>query len=81
MMYLTEPEVMRGYWTLALPIVGLMRRSKTITWVVSLIAKPWAMNMAYMMGEAETGSFVGKVIHTLGKPICRAFGKKAAVYG
>ena len=81
MMYLTEPEVMRGYWTLALPIVGLMRRSKAITWVVSLIAKPWAMNMAYMMGEAETGSFVGKVIHTLGKPICRAFGKKAVVYG
>jgi hypothetical protein len=81
MIYLVEPEVMHGYWKLALPVVGLMKKSKAFTWAVSLIAKPWARYMAYMMGASEKGSFFGMIIHTVGKPVCRAFGKKVIVYG
>jgi hypothetical protein len=79
--FMTEPEVMHGYWKLAIPVVGLMKKSKAFTWAVSLIAKPWARYMAYMMGASEKGSFFGMVIHTVGKPVCRAFGKKVIVYG
>jgi len=81
LMYLTDPQVMHGYWRLALPVVGLMKRSKAVTVVVSWIAKPWARHMAYLMGTSQRNSLIGQLIHTVGKPVCRVFGKGVVVYG
>lgn len=81
LMYLTDPQVMHGYWRVALPVVGLMKKSKAITVVVSWIAKPWARHMAYLMGTSQKNSLLGQLIHTVGKPVCRLLGKGVVVYG
>jgi hypothetical protein len=38
------------------------------------IATPWAEEMAYMMGEKETGSLAGKMLMVFGIPICKVVG-------
>lgn len=38
------------------------------------IATPWAEEMAYMMGEKETGSIAGKMLMVFGIPICKVVG-------
>jgi hypothetical protein len=43
------------------------------TWAYD-IATPWAEEMAYMMGEKETGSLTGKMIMGFGIPICKVVG-------
>jgi hypothetical protein len=43
------------------------------TWAYD-IATPWAEEMAYMMGEKETGSLAGKMIMVFGIPICKGIG-------
>jgi hypothetical protein len=43
------------------------------TWAYD-IATPWAEEMAYMMGEKETGSLTGKMIMAFGIPICKVIG-------
>jgi hypothetical protein len=43
------------------------------TWAYD-IATPWAEEMAYMMGEKETGSLTGKMIMVFGIPICKVIG-------
>lgn len=78
-MYLTEPQVMVGYWKLALPLVELMKKSKAVTVVVSFFAKPWAKHMAYMMGVSKKDSAFGAIIHALGKPLCRFVGERVKV--
>lgn len=77
----TYPQVMIGYWTLALPVVALMQKSKLFTYLVSLIAKPWAKHMAYLMGVREKDHFVGRLIMTVGKPLCVAASRGKKVYG
>ena len=81
MMFIQDPQVMVGYWNLAIPVVELMKKSKAVTFFVSLFAKPWARHMAYLMGQRKTNSYFGMLIHTIGKPVCRIFGKKVIVYG
>jgi hypothetical protein len=79
-MLVTCPEVMVGYWKFAAPIVALMQRSKIATWAVSLIAKPWAKQMAYEVGVAPKGNLFGKFIMSVGIPFCRMIGKRALKY-
>ena len=79
-MLITCPEVMIGYWKLAAPIVFLMKKSKTVTWAVSLIAKPWAKQMAYEVGVSAKGNLFGKFIMSVGIPFCRMIGKRALKY-
>ena len=43
------------------------------TWAYD-IATPWAEEMAYLMGEKETGSLTGKMIMGFGIPICKVVG-------
>lgn len=43
------------------------------TWAQD-IATPWAEEMAYMMGEKETGSLTGKMMFAFGIPICKVVG-------
>lgn len=77
---ITNPSIMIGYWKLAAPIVFLMKKSTTITWLVSLIAKPWAKQMAYEVGVSAKGNLFGKFIMSVGIPLCRMIGKRALKY-
>lgn len=61
-------EVVVGYQFWARPIVRAMRRSRIATEAVSLLAKPWAQQMAYEMGVAEHGSRLGKFLMVVGIP-------------
>ena len=45
----------------------------SITWAYD-IATPWAEEMAYLMGEKETGSLTGKMMFAFGTPICKVIG-------
>jgi hypothetical protein len=45
----------------------------SITWAHD-IATPWAEEMAYIMGEKETGSLTGKMMFAFGIPICKVIG-------
>ena len=45
----------------------------SITWAYD-IATPWAEEMAYMMGEKQTGSITGKLLFAFGAPICKVVG-------
>lgn len=45
----------------------------SITWAQD-IATPWAEEMAYLMGEKETGSLTGKMMFAFGTPICKVIG-------
>lgn len=79
-MLITNPEVMIGYWRFASPIVLLMQKSKVITYLVSLVAKPWAKQMAYEVGVAPKGNLLGKAVMTVGIRFCRMLGKRALKY-
>ena len=45
----------------------------SITWAHD-IATPWAEEMAFIMGEKETGSLTGKMMFAFGTPICKVIG-------
>ena len=64
-------EVITGYHVWAVPLVHWMQQSKTVTWLASLLAIPWAKEMAYRIGRRSKGSIVGKVVLFVGVPVCR----------
>jgi hypothetical protein len=50
------------------------RIKKTKQWALNWtlpIAIPWTTEMAYQMGYVDKGSYVGKLLMLIGKPICR----------
>lgn len=75
------PQVMIGYWTIAMPVVALMQKSKVFTHIVAFFAKPWAHHMAHLMGVKKTDNLFGKAIMSVGKPLCVFAGKGKKVYG
>ncbi|MBU2628536.1 MAG: hypothetical protein KKE61_07960, partial [Proteobacteria bacterium] len=70
-----NPNVMIGYHLLCRPIVQLMKKSKIITNIVNIFAKPWSYEMAFQMGVKKEGYIMGKVIMSVGIPICATVGK------
>ena len=71
-----DPAVLAGYLRLATPVVSLMQRSEVFSSVVSVLAKPWAVEMAHQMGRPK-GSLIGKLIMAVGYPLCRMAAKRA----
>lgn len=71
----TSPETMIGYHYWALPIVGLMQKSRLFSRIVWTVARPWAYQMAYEMGATERGSLVGKALMKVGVFASRTIGK------
>lgn len=60
------------------------RREITQSWSTSWaqeIATPWAEEMAYQMGQRETGNITGKAIMAIGTPICKIVGVWQRVIG
>lgn len=80
MMRQKEPELMVGYWMLAVPVVKLMHRSEFFTQLVWFVVRPWAQEMAFQMKVTKRGSFIGKCMMKIGFPICRALGKMRYKY-
>ena len=70
-----RPEVYVGYRLAATPIVKLMKKSKIFTKAVSMLAIPWAKNMA---GESN---LLGDLISNIGEPICGIIGKLSMKLG
>ena len=71
-----DAQVHAGYVILASPIVNLMRKSKSFTWLVSRLAMPWIEQMTHEIRPEEYRSnIIGKAIMKVGIPICRLGGK------
>ena len=66
----SDPAVYIGYRFLADPIVAVMKKSPSFTWVVSLIAVPWAKNMA------GNKNMFGSAVNAVGTALCRIVGKE-----
>lgn len=64
-----KPHIYRGYIKLATPVVKLMRKSNKFTKLVSIVALPWAENMAYNNNK------IGKIITVIGEFVCGVVGK------
>jgi len=73
-----HPDVLLGYHSWAKPLVSWMRKSRTVTAAVNLVATPWTYEMAYLMGAREKGSTAGKVLMFIGIPACRVLGRVVA---
>jgi len=70
-----NPDVMIGYWTLAMPIVKLMRKSHAVTKLVNLFAAPWAKEMAHRVNTELSGDRFGSVIMFFGVGLCGFLGR------
>jgi len=72
----TDPYVIAGYHFWAKPIVRLMQCSKTFTHVLhKSLAEPWAKEMVIKDGGNGIGTVRGKILFTLGLPVCRLIGR------
>ena len=49
----------------------MMKKSSLVTRVVSIITKPWSIEMAHQMGVLNKGSIIGKLLMTIGMPFSR----------
>ena len=76
-----DDEVYSGYRKIANPIVSVMQKSKTFTWLISKPAMAWARHMCYEMRPEEyKADIIGKIIMKIGMPLCRFIGKEVS-YG
>ncbi len=71
-----SPEEYSGYRVLADPIVEKMRKSRTFSWVVSLLGVPTATEMASRVDPSIRGTIIGKVMLFIFLPICRRIGQE-----
>lgn len=60
-----DPSAYFGYRMWADKVVWLMKRSSIFTWIVSLIALPWANHIA------GNKNFIGAFVMKIGLPLCR----------
>lgn len=66
-----------GYTSFALPIVGLMKKSKIFTWVVAQITVPWAQHMCHLVAPKEYRPHrFGKFVMKYGIKFCSWKGKR-----
>jgi hypothetical protein len=68
------PLVLKGYYFWAGPIVQHMRKSKSFTKIVHMIAKPWYLEMAHIIDKKHEGSFAGEILMVIGIPMCWLIG-------
>ena len=73
-------DVLNGYHTWAVPMVRYLRANpdSIVEKAAYYLVRGWTQEMAYTMGASDKGSLVGKVLRTIGEPICAIIGK---VYG
>jgi len=69
-----QPNVVSGYHLWAIPVVKLMQKSKLVTKVVEPFGKAWANEMHYQETGEGKGSTLGRLIISIGVPLCGAIG-------
>lgn len=70
-----NPDVMIGYWTVATPIVALMKASHAFARVVNFFAAPWAQEMAHRVSPDLPGNRFGSLIMAAGFAFCGFVGR------
>lgn len=70
-----QPNVVSGYHLWAIPVVKLMQKSKLVTKVVEPFGKAWANEMHYQETGKGKSSTLGRLIISIGVPVCGAIGK------
>lgn len=70
-----QPNVVSGYHLWAIPVVKLMQKSKLVTKVVEPFGKAWANEMHYQETGKGKSSILGRLIISIGVPVCGAIGK------
>ena len=73
-----DPHTMAGYHLWAKPVLRLMQKSRIITWLVALLALPWAREMFLRQTGNGRGSWRGRILMRLGIPVCRFIGRRNA---
>lgn len=66
-------EVYNGYLMLFTPVVNKMKHSKRFSRFVAFFGKPAAMEMAHRYEPRIKGNLFGKIILSIGIPICSAY--------
>lgn len=74
-MWMQKPEVMIGYHAWAKPLVQKMQKSKLLTLLVYICAKPWANHMSHKMGLENKTSMIGSITAKIGEKLCEMYGK------
>lgn len=70
-----DDDTYNGYMIWAPTIVKGMKRSKIFSYIVSSIAKRWALNAAHEIDSSIPPSFTGRILHSIGIPLCRTIGR------
>ena len=68
-----DPDVMSGYQAWAVPIANLMKRSRTLSAVLSVLILPWAHEIH------GNSNWLGRFYVKAGIPVCRWNGKRIRV--
>ncbi len=68
------PAHVRGYHLWAVPWVGWMRRSRSVTALSHRLARWRALEIAYQLGERPAGNWRGKIVRAVGEPLCWLLG-------
>ena len=81
----TNPEVLYGYRKMATPLADYIQEdtlgARVTRRIVTPFAKAWAKEMAHQMEpENYKKDYLGKLIMSVGYPICSFIGKKENVY-
>jgi hypothetical protein len=72
--YSLPTEIMEGYRSWAMPIVGWMKKSKVITQLVRVISKPILNEMAHRANKVYEPSLIGSVVLSIALPVCFLIG-------
>lgn len=65
----------RGYHFWAKPLAGAAQSKPWLYKLVRPVARAWAYQMAYQMGEAPKANLAGMMLQKLIQPVCGALGK------
>ncbi|KAK7026016.1 hypothetical protein SK128_016788, partial [Halocaridina rubra] len=66
----TNPMALRGYQTLAAPLVAAMQVSPVVSSMVEYIAHPWMLHMEYVEGFRVEDNTIGNIMTQIGIPVC-----------
>ncbi|WP_339713363.1 hypothetical protein [uncultured Sneathiella sp.] len=73
-----DETTLQGYHAWAGPWVRVMQRSPLATRLTWLVARPWAYHMAFKMNAVEEDNAIGRLLMSIGIPLCNLIGKKIA---
>lgn len=70
-----DPDVIHGYHAWGKTVARGMKKSKIVTFMACHLALPWAREMYAQQGNNEFSTIRGKILCTIGVPMCRLLGK------